>query len=59
MNSYVYAELASVAVADRLRAAERARAGRGMAVARRRHRRPATGATVARRVRVLARARTA
>jgi hypothetical protein len=61
MNAHIYAQLANLAVADRLRAAERARAVRSALdeVARHRHRRPGTGAPVARRVRVLAWARTA
>jgi hypothetical protein len=66
MNAHIHAQLANIAVADRLRAAGRAQAVRDArgtqdAVARRRHRQPGTlrRAIVARRLRVLARPRTA
>jgi hypothetical protein len=63
MNAHIHAQLANVAVADRLRAAERARAIRDArgAVARHRHRQPGTRrrAIVARRLRGLAWPKTA
>lgn len=64
MNAHIHAQLANVAVADRLRAAERARAvrdARGAWDAVARHRRPRIrlGVTIARRLRVPARARMA
>jgi hypothetical protein len=66
MNAHIHAQLANVAVADRLRAAERAQAVRDArgtrdAGARLRRRQPGTRrrAIVARRLRVLAWPRTA
>jgi hypothetical protein len=64
MNAHIHAQLANVAVADRLRAAERARTARdagrtGDAIARHRRPRIRLGVTVGRRLRVPARARMA
>ena len=63
MNAHIHAQLANLAVADRLRAAERARAVRDARgawdVARHRRPRIRLGVTVARRLRVPARTRMA
>jgi hypothetical protein len=66
MNAHIHAQLANVAVADRLRAAERARAARDTqgardAAAGRRHRQPGTRrrAILTRRLRLLEWPRTA
>jgi len=64
MNAHIHAQLANAAVADRLRAAERARAvrdARGTTAARHWHRRAGTrrGAIVVRRLRVPAWPKTA